>query len=152
MISIKILRRLNLLNCLITRLKKKSSTLKMFVFFSNEPKFLGETNNVYINNKTLDNYFSSTKNMPIKGLLLTSGIHKKYHFNIFIFIRGGGLYNQKQAINLAIARFFNKNSELDVSKFFISKKEINCILDLRRKERKKFGLKKARKESQYHKR
>nr|YP_009632299.1 ribosomal protein S9 [Parallela transversalis]AYQ22888.1 ribosomal protein S9 [Parallela transversalis] len=82
-----------------------------------------------------------------------------------IKVRGGGLIAQAQAVKLAIARALlememtqaasslpnsSLSSTTDFRKSLKSKGYLTC--DSRVKERRKYGLKKARKASQYHKR
>jgi len=70
-------------------------------------------------------------------------------FDILINIKGGGLSAQADAIKLGISRaLLEYNSELRPS----LKKAGLLTRDAREKERKKYGLLKARKASQYHKR
>ena len=71
-------------------------------------------------------------------------------------VQGGGLIGQAEAIKLGIARaiclFENVSSEqLPVLKKSLKDKGYLTV-DARVKERRKYGLKKARKASQYHKR
>lgn len=73
----------------------------------------------------------------------------KDSFDIHAKVTGGGLTGQAQAIQLGVARAL---CELDKS--HRTNLKINGLLtrDARIKERKKYGLKKARKASQYSKR
>jgi small subunit ribosomal protein S9 len=71
------------------------------------------------------------------------------HFDILINVQGGGISAQTEAIKLGVARaLLEYNSELRPS----LKKAGLLTRDAREKERKKYGLLKARKASQYHKR
>jgi small subunit ribosomal protein S9 len=71
------------------------------------------------------------------------------HFDVFINVKGGGVTAQTNAIRLGIARaLLEYNSELRPA----LKKAGLLTRDAREKERKKYGLLKARKASQYHKR
>nr|NP_074972.1 ribosomal protein S9 [Euglena longa]P58135.1 RecName: Full=Small ribosomal subunit protein uS9c; AltName: Full=30S ribosomal protein S9, plastid [Euglena longa]CAC24583.1 ribosomal protein S9 [Euglena longa] len=72
------------------------------------------------------------------------------NYNVCIYVKGGGLIGQAEAIKLAISRAL---------KSFLRKKKIKKLKDfgfLTRnsscKERRKYGLKKARKAPQYSKR
>lgn len=79
-------------------------------------------------------------------------------FDTLVKVEGGGLLGQAQAVKLGIARallelkigLVNTTPENSLRKCF----KINGYLtsDSRTKERRKYGLKKARKASQYHKR
>jgi small subunit ribosomal protein S9 len=71
------------------------------------------------------------------------------HFDYFISIEGGGVSSQADAIKLGIARaLLEFNSELKP----VLKKARLLTRDPREKERRKYGLLKARKAPQYHKR
>jgi small subunit ribosomal protein S9 len=70
-------------------------------------------------------------------------------FDVFIRIDGGGLNGQAEAIRLGIARaLIEFNKELRPA----LKSAGLLTRDARIKERKKYGLLKARKAPQYHKR
>ncbi len=73
----------------------------------------------------------------------------KNEYNINIFVHGGGLVGQAQAIKLGIARALCKAKPL-----YRSSLKLKGFLtrDSRVKERKKYGLKKARKAGQFSKR
>jgi small subunit ribosomal protein S9 len=71
------------------------------------------------------------------------------HFDVFIHVKGGGVMAQTDAIRLGIARaLLEYNTELRPT----LKKAGLLTRDAREKERRKYGLLKARKASQYHKR
>ncbi len=71
------------------------------------------------------------------------------NFDVFISVIGGGVSAQTDAIKLGLARaLLEYNSELRPA----LKKAGLLTRDAREKERKKYGLLKARKASQYHKR
>jgi small subunit ribosomal protein S9 len=71
------------------------------------------------------------------------------HFDVFIHVKGGGVTAQTDAIRLGIARaLLEYNTELRPT----LKKAGLLTRDAREKERRKYGLLKARKASQYHKR
>lgn len=73
----------------------------------------------------------------------------KENFDIFINVTGGGVSAQTGAIKLGLSRaLLEYNSELRPA----LKKAGLLTRDAREKERKKYGLLKARKASQYHKR
>lgn len=84
-------------------------------------------------------------------------------FDTIVKVKGGGLIGQAEAIKLGVARALceiesvssdSNSAELD-SQLFV-KKQLRTkgylTQDARVKERRKYGLKKARKASQYHKR
>lgn len=71
------------------------------------------------------------------------------HFDVFINVMGGGVNAQTDAIKLGLARaLLEYNPELRSA----LKKAGLLTRDPREKERRKYGLLKARKASQYHKR
>lgn len=70
-------------------------------------------------------------------------------FNIFALVNGGGLTGQAEAIQLGVARLLCK---MDQENRPVLKPFGFLTRDSRIKERKKYGLKKARKASQYSKR
>lgn len=93
----------------------------------------------YFNNKTLE----QTVIAPLK---LVGKIEK---VSATIKVRGGGKSGQAQAVSLAIARSLNLMSD-DLRSSL--KKAKHLTRDPRKKERKKYGLKKARKAPQFSKR
>ena len=104
---------------------------------------------IEVNNKPYGIFFNALndeKEKIKKSLTLL-----KYHrnFDIFAKVRGGGLMSQLEAIILGISKALSKISETE--KKILS---TNNFLkrDSRIKERRKYGLKKARKAQQYSKR
>lgn len=83
----------------------------------------------------------------IKVPLLTLGYETSY--DVFVKAHGGGLSGQAQAITLGVARALLKISENHRAPL---RKEGLLTRDSRVVERKKAGLKKARKAPQYSKR
>ncbi|MCG8362949.1 MAG: 30S ribosomal protein S9 [Pseudanabaenales cyanobacterium] len=82
-----------------------------------------------------------------KAPLETLGLENDY--NILVNVRGGGLTGQADAIRLGVARAL---CELDPDNRKPLKLEGYLTRDPRAKERRKYGLKKARKAPQYSKR
>lgn len=112
--------------------------------------FLKEGTGLFIvNNKNINDYFSTLDN-NINNILIPlflCNLQNKY--DIKVNISGGGLSAQIDAIKLALSRVIcqiNKNYKLILNKSFLLNR------DSRIKERRKYGLKKARKASQYSKR
>ena len=70
-------------------------------------------------------------------------------FNIIVLVKGGGLTGQTEAIQLGVARLICK---MDPQNRSILKPFGLLTRDARIKERKKYGLRKARKAPQYSKR
>jgi len=98
--------------------------------------------------RSFDEYFSlETQKILIKKPLQLTGTSDK--FDLLIRVDGGGVSAQADAIKLGIARaLVDYNKELRP----ILKKEGLLTRDAREKERKKYGLRGARKAPQYHKR
>jgi small subunit ribosomal protein S9 len=80
---------------------------------------------------------------PLKKLNLEN------QFDIIVLVRGGGLTGQTDAIQLGVARLICK---MDPQNRTILKPFGLLTRDARIKERKKYGLRKARKAPQYSKR
>lgn len=76
-------------------------------------------------------------------------LNSKNKFTLEIDVKGGGLSGQTDAIQLAISRSL---CQLDENNRTVLKKYGFLTRDSRIKESKKYGLKKARKASQYSKR
>lgn len=98
--------------------------------------------------RVFDDYFplKNHKLTIMKPLTLTNTVE---NFDILISIVGGGVSAQADAIRLGISRaLLEYNAELRST----LKKAGLLTRDAREKERRKYGLLKARKASQYHKR
>ena len=80
---------------------------------------------------------------PLKKLNLEN------QFDIIVLVKGGGLTGQTEAIQLGVARLICK---MDPQNRTILKPFGLLTRDARIKERKKYGLRKARKAPQYSKR
>ena len=101
-----------------------------------------------INSRTLEEYFPrETARMIIKQPFYLTNTFGKYA--VIVNIQGGGVSGQAGAIKHGISRAL-----LEVNEDFrdILKKAGFLTRDSRIKERKKYGLKKARKRFQYSKR
>jgi small subunit ribosomal protein S9 len=101
-----------------------------------------------LNGRELENYFPSKVHQQLvrEPLVLTERVES---FDVFANLRGGGTTGQAGALRLAIARAL---IELDVEHRPMLKKAGFLTRDARATERKKYGLKKARKAPQYSKR
>lgn len=120
--------------------RRKSSTARVYL----SP---GE-GNITINARSLDHYFGrETSRMIIRQPLEVADLIK--NFDIEITVKGGGLNGQAGAIQLGIARaLLSYDNELRLplrQNGFLTR-------DAREVERKKVGLRKARKKEQYSKR
>ena len=105
-------------------------------------------NTFHINDKSINDYFKSeAQRLIIMQSLETAKTGEAYH--ITVVVSGGGVNSQAEAIRHAIARILIKvNPEIRKD----LKKEGFLKRDPRAKERRKFGLKKARKSPQWSKR
>lgn len=107
---------------------------------SGELRVNGKPGNVYLQYNPA--YIASTRT-PLETL----GLEAEY--DILVNVRGGGLTGQAEAIRLGVARAL---CELDPDNRQPLKAEGYLTRDPRAKERKKYGLRKARKAPQYSKR
>ncbi len=103
---------------------------------------------IIINNKALEAYFGrETAHMVIRQPLETADALKQFDFNITV--SGGGDSGQAGAIRLGIARaLLSYNEELRSP----LRKAGLLTRDSRKVERKKVGLRKARRATQFSKR
>ena len=104
---------------------------------------------ITINGKDLDEYFGAeTLKYIVKQPLMVTETESK--FDVICTVKGGGLTGQAGAIRHGIARALLEND----SEAYRPTLKSNGFLtrDSRMKERKKYGLKKARKAPQFSKR
>ena len=101
-----------------------------------------------LNGRKLEEYFPNKVHQQlIREPLVT--VEKPDSFDIFARLHGGGISGQAGALRLAIARAL---VEVDADDRPVLKKAGFLKRDARAVERKKYGLKKARKAPQYSKR
>ena len=111
-------------------------------------RLLPGSGTITVNKRTLDDYFGlDTLKLIVNQPLETTNTVGK--FDIFVNVRGGGFTGQAGAIRHGIARAL---CEADLSYRPALKKAGFLTRDPRMKERKKYGLKKARKSPQFSKR
>lgn len=104
---------------------------------------------ITINGKELDDYFAlETLKLVVRQPLLAT--HTEGRFDIICKVTGGGLSGQAGAIRHGLARALAEADEETLKP--VLKKAGFLTRDSRMKERKKYGLKKARKASQFSKR
>ena len=108
----------------------------------------GGNGTIVINDRALDNYFpQGTLQYIVKQPLVEINVETKY--DVFVNVIGGGYTGQAGAIRLGVARALleaeeNSRPTLKAAGFLTR--------DPRAKERKKYGLKKARRAPQFSKR
>lgn len=107
------------------------------------------TGQILVNERPGDSYFNYNAGYisTIKAPLETLGLENEY--DILVKAHGGGLTGQADSIRLGVARAL---CELDPENRSPLKIEGYLTRDPRAKERKKYGLHKARKAPQYSKR
>lgn len=103
---------------------------------------------ILVNNRALDDYFGrETVRMLVRQPLAVAGVQER--FDITVTVRGGGASGQAGAIRHGIARALVDHDEALRAPLrgagFLTR-------DAREVERKKVGLRKARKRPQYSKR
>ena len=108
----------------------------------------GGTGTIVINDRTFEDYFpQGTLQYIVKQPLVAVDVEGKY--DVFVNVVGGGYTGQAGAIRLGVARALleaeeNSRPTLKAAGFLTR--------DPRAKERKKYGLKKARRAPQFSKR
>lgn len=101
-----------------------------------------------INKRSLDDFFGlDTLKFIVNQPLVTTDMTGK--LDVYVNVRGGGFTGQAGAIRHGISRAL---VELDAGNKPVLKKAGFLTRDPRMKERKKYGLKKARKAPQFSKR
>ncbi|MFV0405765.1 MAG: 30S ribosomal protein S9 [Propioniciclava sp.] len=102
-----------------------------------------------INGRTLDEYFpNKLHQQTINEPFVAAGVEGSY--DVIVKVIGGGVTGQAGAVRLGIARALN-GIDAEASRPALKKAGL-LTRDARVKERKKAGLKKARKAPQYSKR
>jgi small subunit ribosomal protein S9 len=103
---------------------------------------------VTINGRSLDDFFPTRVHRMVAQAPLRL-VGRERDFDVIATIRGGGVSGQAGAIKLGVARAL---IQLDPELRAQLKAEGYLSRDAREKERRKYGLKKARKAPQYSKR
>ena len=104
--------------------------------------------NVVVNKRDIENYFGlETLRVIVNQPLVLTGAKEK--FDVLVNVHGGGFTGQAGAIRHGIARALVKSDEALKPEL---KKAGFLTRDPRMKERKKYGLKKARRAPQFSKR
>ncbi|MFZ2188942.1 MAG: 30S ribosomal protein S9 [Candidatus Moraniibacteriota bacterium] len=122
--------------------KRKTAIAQVRIYPTDTPA------DTLVNDKKLELYFSVQRFADtVKSALTSVGLSEK--FNITVKVTGGGINAQAEAIRLGISRALIK---FDESLRKVLKAEGFLTRDARVVERKKPGLKKARKSPQWAKR
>ena len=121
--------------------KRKTSVAKVFLKEG--------SGTIKVNNKTFEDFFAgvSEERELLKNPLILVNLNNK--FDIDIKVKGGGISSQMDAIKLAISKAI---CTIDSEYRKVLNQNLLLRRDSRIKERRKYGLKKARKASQYSKR
>ena len=120
--------------------RRKTSVARVRLYKKGSGVFL-------INDSAMNEYFTPEDIVTLKGPLRLTGFIKDYDFTIVV--KGGGKKGQADAIRHGIARAL---VEIDEDLKPVLKTKGWLASDARKKERKKPGLKKARKSPQWSKR
>ncbi len=120
--------------------RRKSSVARVYL--------VAGTGKITINKRTIDDYFGleTLKLVVRQPLVLTESIDK---FDVLVNVRGGGFTGQAGAIRHGISRAL---LQADADYRPALKKAGFLTRDPRMKERKKYGLKAARRAPQFSKR
>jgi len=121
--------------------RRKSSIARVYL--------LPGTGKITINKRDIDEYFGlETLKVVVRQPLTLTGTADKY--DVLVTVRGGGFTGQAGAIRHGIARALN---QADREEFRPALKKAGFLTrDPRMKERKKYGLKAARRAPQFSKR
>lgn len=121
--------------------RRKTSTARVYL----KPKGEG---NITINQKSIDDYFGrETARMVVRQPLERVGVTDK--FDVVVSVKGGGISGQAGAIRHGITRALIAYDEGNRPEL----REAGYVTrDARKVERKKIGLRKARKRPQFSKR
>ena len=120
--------------------RRKTSTARVFI--------QSGAGRIYVNKRPLDEYFGrETARMIVRQPLLVAGVGDGFDINVTV--RGGGGSGQAGAIRHGISRALVEYDE----NLRVPLREAGFLTrDAREVERKKVGLRKARKRPQYSKR
>lgn len=104
---------------------------------------------ITINNKPADEYLDGNKTLLAEVTDPLAAVSKQKEYDVTILVKGGGLAGQVDAIKLGIAKAITV-AHADLRP--VLKKADLLKRDPREKERKKYGLRSARKREQFSKR
>lgn len=108
----------------------------------------GGTGQFLVNSQPLDTYFPAVSlQAPVRSPFAATGTVQR--FDVSVHVRGGGIHSQADAVRLGIARALQKADET----LRMPLRAASLLTrDPREKERKKPGLKRARRAPQWQKR
>lgn len=122
-------------------------------------QFIPGNGEIIINGKPASDYLHHNScsllsiKAPFEILQTLETSFKLEQINTIVKVEGGGLIGQAEAIKLGVARAIYILTETEYTEVRKGLKDKGYLtMDSRIKERRKYGLKKARKASQYHKR
>ncbi len=121
--------------------RRKSSTARV--------RLTNGTGKIVINDKPAEEYFAGSKHILKVLDQPFTVVEQNNKFDVSVVVQGGGHTGQADAIRLAIAKALTVMNE-DLKSTL--KRADQLGRDPREKERKKFGLKGARKQRQFTKR
>lgn len=123
--------------------RRKSATAEVRLYVGGDGKVL-------VNDKTITEYFGvGNQKLIDEALAALKTTGNDGRFNVTVLTRGGGIHGQAGAIRLGIARALDKANP---DQHTTLKSAGLLTRDPREKERKKPGLRRARKRPQYTKR
>jgi|YNPBryulayer2012_1023412.scaffolds.fasta_scaffold08029_2 small subunit ribosomal protein S9 len=121
--------------------RRKTSVARVFLTPGGKGKFV-------VNDKEAEAYFPAYYHETVYQALTVTELKGKV--DIYATVKGGGLTGQAEALRHGIARALDA---YDKEKYHKLLKDLGLLTrDARMVERKKYGLKKARKSPQYSKR
>ena len=121
--------------------RRKSATARV--------RLIKGTGKITVNDKTAEDYFAGSKYLLSEITKPMDVLELNGKYDVSVKVSGGGASGQVDAIRLAIAKSI---VEMDESLKNNLRRADLLGRDPREKERKKFGLKKARKQRQFTKR
>ncbi len=135
--------------------RRKTAIARVRIFAKKGASFSDESGNLkmepgdfIINGKPINNYFPSFELKQIVGVALEK-MNCLGKFSVSVIVKGGGFHSQAEAVRHGISRalvIFNQDFRRRLKKAgFLTR-------DPRMRERKKFGLKRARRAPQWQKR
>ncbi len=112
-------------------------------------RVIGGKGEIVVNGKTAEEYFNGNTTMLAELTDPLALVGKQKELDVSLVISGGGMSGQVDAAKLAITKAIG---EMDETMKATLKKAGHFKRDPREKERKKYGLRSARKREQFSKR